>query len=87
MHYRKKPIVIEAIQYTGDNYQLLKNWIGLENIDYSESPRSNTLVVKTQHGPLEVIPTDWVIKGVQGEYYPCRDDVFKETYEEAVIDN
>ena len=79
MKYRKKPIVIEAIQYTGHNGKELVKFV--ENIIVN----FNKFYIKTLEGQMEVSINDWVIKGVNGEFYPCKPDIFELTYEE--IDN
>ena len=77
--FRKKPIVIEAIQYIGSNKQ--------EIIDFTEGKAmTNTcyshLTIPTLEGNHKADVNDWIIKGVKGEY-PCKPDIFQETYEEV----
>ena len=77
MKYRKKPIEIEAIVFDGANFDDCKKFIGKENYD-------NTLNypnIKTLEGVMAVMPDDYIIKGVKGEFYPCKPDIFKMTYE------
>jgi len=84
--YRKKPIVIEAEQWNyGDEplpcmqpYEgrLLEQFPQYENFYYLE----------TLEGIMHVSSGDYVIKGIQGEFYPCKPDIFKETYEEANVE-
>ena len=77
MKFRKKPVVIEAVQFTGKNYKECESFIGKENYD-------NTLNypnIKTLEGTMRVSEGDWIIKGVQGEFYPCKPDIFEQTYE------
>lgn len=82
MKFRKKPVVIEAIQWTGNN------WADMATI-VDETVRlhgPDQLRIKTleSHGePLFANPTDWIIKGVAGELYPCRADIFAATYDPA----
>lgn len=77
-YYRKKPIPIEACQYTGDNFIELQNWSGgtVAMDDYSDNA-----FVATLEGPMRFDEGDYVIKGVRGEFYPCQKDIFEETYE------
>ena len=78
--YRKKPIAIEARQYTGDNFLELQDW-SEDNVvmdDYS-----NNVFVATLEGLMFFDEGDYVIKGARGEFYPCQKDIFKETYEEV----
>ena len=76
--YRKRPVEVEAIQFTGYNYQEIQEFAGdsykLNN--FNASPYIHTL-----EGDMLVSPTDYVIKGVKGEFYPCKADIFLETYE------
>ena len=89
MKYRKKPIVIEAIQYTGNNDHKLKLWSN--GTVYSspvleitkENPTGSYLQIKTLEGIMTAIVGDWIIRGVQGEYYPCKPDIFEQTYEKV----
>ena len=77
--YRKKPVIIEAHQYTGsiESANKLVRWAGLivqENGMYG---------VPTLEGVMTVSIGDYIIKGVAGEFYPCKPEIFKETYVEA----
>lgn len=73
--YRKKPVVIEAIQFTG-NFDEIENFVGGD-----AEFRDGGLVVATLEGPLRANPNDYIIKGVKGEFYPCKPDIFEATYE------
>ena len=75
--FRKKPVVIEAIQYTGDNKHEMRDFIS-GNIDERQG-----LSIETLEGWLHASPGDWIIKGVNGEFYPCKPDIFEKTYEPA----
>ncbi len=85
MHnYRKKPVVIQALQFDGSfgsaNQVLV--WMGKEEMD----PGGNwngIIEIKTLEGTMRAGPRDWVIRGVQGEYYPCKPSIFESTYEDA----
>lgn len=77
MFYRKKPIVIEAIQYTGDNKQKI---ISFTNDEAFEVINGNIMIC-TLEGYLEISIDDWVIKGIADEFYPCKPDIFKATYD------
>lgn len=63
--YRKKPVIIEAMQYRGHHPQVKDDKI------------------QTLEGVFEVKKGDWIIKGVKGEYYPCKPDIFAQTYEKV----
>jgi hypothetical protein len=76
--YRKKPVVIEAVQYTGD----LRSVIGfLTQPEYTQDFGTGALTVETLEGPLIAQVSDWIIKGVKGEFYPCKNDIFLATYD------
>lgn len=86
MKYRKKPVVIEAVQFrpaSSTQVGLIKYW--METGEYRESgihtSDITTFEIETLEGPMRVSPNDYVIKGVQGEFYPCKPDIFKQTYE------
>ncbi len=83
--YRKKPIVIEAIQYDGHNFNDIQEWSdGAVYDNFMPEPtdlRSPHLRIKTLEGVMTANVGDWVIKGVQGEFYPCKPDIFDATYE------
>ena len=90
--FRKKPVVIEAVQYTGSSsstifiYGLI-NKIDIEteeqaNENIAECERSGGININALEGIMLVSKGDWVIKGVKGEYYPCKSDIFKATYEQ-----
>ena len=76
--YRKKPVVIEAIQWIGNNLSEIDKFIG-RTVDNKET----TLVIHTVEGDMEASIGDYIIKGVNGEFYPCKPDIFDKTYEEV----
>ena len=79
MRFRKKPVVIEAVQYDGTNHEAIGFFAG-ENV----SLEGRTLFVRTlENRRLEADRGDWIIKGVKGEFYPCKPDIFAATYEPA----
>lgn len=79
MHYRKKPVVIEAIKWTGDNVKELTKFMGIPHVSY-EMP-SGKLSVVTLEGVMTAKKGDYIIKGIKGELYPCKPDIFAATYE------
>ena len=86
MKFRKKPVVIEAVQYKGaGNFAdpNLPEWIWAALESGVLLNRQGDLVIKTLEGDLLVSPEDWVIQGVKGELYPCKPDIFGATYESA----
>lgn len=86
--YRKKPIVIEAVRwYPEMKPTLLPDWLWNE---ISSDPDcfdqvSGALTLKTLEGNMRANVGDWIIKGVKGELYPCKPDIFEATYEEVVL--
>jgi hypothetical protein len=78
--FRKKPVVIEARQFYLDAFRDLRSWVGP---DLTIEPLSGTHHIHTLEGPLHVSPGDWIIRGVKGEFYPCKPDIFEKTYEPA----
>ena len=77
--YRKKPVVIEAIQYTKDNIHDILAFVGNDKMYYN--PKDNEFYIRTLEGDHRLSVNDWVIKGIKGEFYPCKPDVFEKTYE------
>lgn len=76
--YRKKPVVIEAVQWTGDNLKELKQ---MEGFNESYDLYCGELKIKTLEGIMTASVGDYIIRGVNGEFYPCKPDVFEKTYE------
>ena len=79
MKYKKKPVVIDAIQWTGDNYAEIFEFT--EGEAYLSSSHSSTLIVETLEGKMAAEKGCYIIRGVNGEYYPCQEDIFNKTYE------
>lgn len=76
--FRKKPIVIDAVRWDGD-FDALKNELGC---DFPHNgPGGPGLLIQTLEGDMNCAPGDWLIKGVNGEFYPCKPDIFEKTYE------
>ena len=79
--YVKKPVVIEACQWTGDNVEEIKKFV--EPIaEYLEDVQA--ILIHTLEGDMTAEINDYIIKGIKGEFYPCKPDIFKETYSEAI---
>lgn len=80
MKYRKKPVEIEAIKYKYDldNIIELIEFVG-ENLKVIDG----TPYIKTLEGNMMISDGDYVIKGVKGEFYPCKPDIFEQTYEKV----
>jgi hypothetical protein len=81
MKYRKKPVVIDAMQWTGKNTDEAMAFC----LTKSSVARSydNCLFIETREGEMRASVGDWIIRGVKGEHYPCKPDIFAETYEKV----
>lgn len=79
MKYRKRPVVIEAMQLTETNSLEVYNWI---NTDQA-SKCGSVVKIETLEGTMTANVGDWIIRGVKGEYYPCKPDIFEATYEKV----
>lgn len=86
MHYRKKPVVIEAFRLNEDDpavtkwfWDAIETGVAVRNIDGSWN-------IKTLEGTHLANADDWIIKGIKGELYPCKPDIFEATYEAVNFD-
>ena len=87
MKYRKKPVVIEAMRYMGSfSYdEMGVEWGDSFAKTTSHQSHTNSMWIRTLEGTFSVNLGDWVIKGIKGEFYACKPDIFEATYE-AVIE-
>lgn len=95
--FRKKPIVIEAVRWTGSNLEEIRNFVGndlienyIKHFDIERTLIKQTLTgiaIDTLEGTMRVDYGDYIIKDVNNEFYPCKPDIFKQTYEEMIDDN
>lgn len=87
MKYKSKPIVIEAIQFKNDDAETLiqiQEFMGGENLRVSyEKPDNPVIKIETSDGVKEASVGDYIIRGVKGECYPCKPDIFDQSYEPA----
>lgn len=81
MKFRKKPVVIEAVQFHGskESANAIWKWMGRATVNHD----GGDLLIETLEGVMRANPSDWIIKGVKGEFYPCKPDIFAATYEPA----
>lgn len=79
--YRKKPVVIEAVYWDGNRTSEVTDWIGkgLENNTIIRI--GDDVIITTLEGQMKASPGDYIIKGVNGEIYPCKPDIFEKTYD------
>lgn len=80
--YRKKPVVIEAVQYDGTNIGEIWEWARVAKV-HAPTENNSSCFIETLEGKMECRLHDYIIKGVQGELYPVKLDIFNETYEEV----
>ena len=76
--YRKKPVIIEAIQWNGENLSEIDEFTR-DKVKNHES----VLIIPTLEGDMYTSLNDYIIKGVNGEFYPCKPNIFAKTYEEV----
>jgi hypothetical protein len=88
MKFRKKPVVVEAVQWNGNNLREIIAFTGLNTSastltweTYEQLVLNHGLKIFTLEGPMMALIGDWIIKGVSGEFYPCKPDIFEKTYE------
>jgi len=80
MKVRKKPVVVDA-------FRLTDNWFDSDHpnpqhiVGFTTDPKTRTVVIPTLEGNHTARIGDWIIRGVKGEYYPCKPDIFEQTYE------
>ena len=94
MKFRKKPVVIEAMQFTGNNAIEIQLFVG-KKLEVHLPPHSMqlalndipdeafTVIIPTLEGDMTAHRMDWIIKGLKGEFYPCKPDIFEKTYEQV----
>ena len=84
MKYRKKPVVIEAVQFfnTTESIEKLSGFVDNQDVvvDY-KNPEKPIMKIETLEGIMSASEGDYIIKGVNGEFYPCKPDIFEKTYE------
>lgn len=81
MKFRKRPVVVEAIKYeAGQQRGEFAGDVISGRVRYTEE---GTMLISTLEGVMEASPGDWIIRGVKGELYPCKPDIFALTYEAA----
>ncbi len=91
MKYRKKPVVIESVRWAGNNHREMWDFLTGKTDDYISASGDNFyidhtkvqggLIIKTLEGEHVASIGDYIIRGVKGEFYPCKPDIFEATYE------
>ena len=81
--YRTKPCEIEAVQWNGDNLDEIIQFADKKNlmVKFKQNAKAPELKIKTLEGNMEASFDDYIIRGLRGEYYPCKPDVFEKKYE------
>jgi hypothetical protein len=87
--YRKKPVVVEAMQWNGKNFNEIESFTNNKVRYYSYYDKNeygenkNILVIPTLEGDMSAMIGDYIIRGIKGEFYPCKPDIFEATYEKV----
>lgn len=86
MKYKKKPIIVEAIQLLNDDYSIEEYLkfiynVFITNDDIETVKNDKHIRIQTLEGDMKASFGDYIIKGVNGEFYPCKPDIFEKTYE------
>lgn len=87
MKYRKKPVIIEAIQFEDNSGRIIEihEFMGGDTIRVNYEDKDNPyLKIETLEGIMKASVGDYIIKGVNGEFYPCKPDIFEKTYERVI---
>jgi len=87
LRYQKKPVEIEAMVLTDKTAESVYEWV-VQNHSEKQSVMLATtgtklqeMIINTLEGPMHASPGDYIIRGVHGEFYPCKSDIFHETYD------
>ena len=86
MKYRKKPVIIEAFQWNGDNTDKVINAVIERGGGGKIGTDGDKIVIETLEGKMTASVGDYIIRGVNGEFYPCKPDIFDKTYEPVTSD-
>lgn len=88
--YRKIPVEVDAIRYTGDNLAEVEEFMGGKGKvqkTFVRGPGRGMragIKIQTLEGTMSTAVGSWIIRGIKGEYYPCREDIFEQTHEEVL---
>lgn len=84
MRVRKKPVEVDAIHWTGLNADQIFKFVGEEHVNNGTVRIFNhdqTVTIQTKEGLMTASKDDYIIRGIQGELYPCKPDIFEKTYD------
>lgn len=90
MKYRKKPVIIEAIQWLGNNKKEIADFAGKSaNFEVANEKEKQlfNLSIHTLEGNMSASIGDYIIKGVNGEFYPCKPDIFEKNLRKSIKEN
>jgi hypothetical protein len=79
--YTKKPLVVEALKWDGNNRSEVFDFCSLSYFNYEFGSSEPKLVIQTLEGPMTASVGDYIIRGIKNEFYACKPDVFKLTYD------
>ena len=88
--YRKKPLVVEALKITESLFELYTNgayYLNKQVRCFKGKKGSSYVLIETLEGTMKGYIGDYIVRGIKGELYPCREDIFKETYETFKLPN
>jgi len=83
MKFRKKPVIIDAVQYTNESAPEVIKFIANTKHTFTYNEKGAAIYLDTLEGGHTASQGDWIIKGVKGEFYPCKPDIFGQTYEKV----
>jgi len=87
MKFRKKPVVIEAMEFTDETKDQVANFVRCPAAACFDENGLPILKIQTLEGIMTASLGDWIIRGVNGEFYPCKPDIFAKTYEPVECEN
>jgi hypothetical protein len=82
--YRKKPVEVKAVRWDGSNLDIIREFVDGRvkfTPSFTSESKSERLFIDTLEGQITAQIGDWIIRGVKREFYPCKDDIFRATYE------
>ena len=84
MKFRKKPVVIDAIRFDSGDMNKIVRFLGyIPDANFNGTGEPQEILIQTLEGEMIAMRGDWIIKGIKGEFYPCKPDIFIATYDPA----
>lgn len=81
--YRKRPVSVYALRFDGNNADKARAWMNASKVNAGYNPEDRSLSIETLEGVMKANEGDFIIQGVNGEFYPCKPDIFLKTYEQV----